>query len=494
MNIKAISSNVGKALLVNALFMMLSIIVSIADGMDEAFTPLVISFLITSIVGAFPLIFVRQTQDNSIKDGYITIVIAWLMSFIVGMLPYVLYGGEFTLVNAWFESVSGYTTTGSTILTDIESLPRSLLFWRSSTHFIGGLGVVVFLLLIIPDASSFKFRLSNLEVSDLSQYGYRSRRVSVPRIMLSVYVGLTVAETLLLMLAGMSFFDAINHSFSTIATGGFSTKNASIMHFDSPAIDIIIIVFMILASMHFGVIYAMLIKRSFAPVRNSVSLYYLSVILALSLSVAIILVFQGGYDSFGKALLDSSFQVASFISTTGFGNADNAMWPMLANMFLLYAAFHCGCSGSTTGGVKADRMLIIFKNIGNEFRQKLHPSSVFSTKVDGHTVRNPQLYSVFLYFVAYVFILFISLIAVLMSGVEISDAFSGTLASLGNVGPGLGSLGTMGNYASQPVFAKLVYTSVMFLGRLEIFPVLAIFHLAFNFKKRKNITSDRQYL
>ena len=189
MNIKAISSNVGKALLVNALFMMLSIIVSIADGMDEAFTPLLISFLITSIVGAFPLIFVRQNQDNSIKDGYITIVIAWLMSFIAGMLPYVLYGGEFTLVNAWFESVSGYTTTGSTILTDIESLPRSLLFWRSSTHFIGGLGVVVFLLLIIPDASSFKFRLSNLEVSDLSQYGYRSRRVSVPRIMLSVYVG-----------------------------------------------------------------------------------------------------------------------------------------------------------------------------------------------------------------------------------------------------------------------------------------------------------------
>ena len=483
MNIKAISSNVGKALLVNALFMMLAIIVSIADGLDEAFTPLLISFLITSTVGAFPLIFVRQSQENSIKDGYITIVITWLMSFIAGMLPYVLYGGDFTLINAWFESVSGYTTTGSTILTDIESLPRSLLFWRSSTHFIGGLGVVVFLLLIIPDASSFKFRLSNLEVSDLSQYGYRSRRVSVPRIMLSVYVGLTVAETLLLMLAGMSFFDAVNHSFSTIATGGFSTKNASIMHFDSPAIDIIIIVFMILASMHFGVIYAMLIKRSFAPIKNSVSLYYLIVILALSLSVAIILVFQGGYDSFGKALLDSSFQVASFISTTGFGNADNALWPMLANMFLLYAAFHCGCSGSTTGGVKADRMLIVFKDLGNEFKRRLHPSSVISTKIDDHTVNNDQISAVFLYIVTYAFILFISFLAVLMSGADISDAFSGTLASLGNVGPGLGGLGTMGNYASQPVFAKITYTVVMFLGRLEIFPVLAVLHLVLNFRR-----------
>ena len=483
MNIKAISSNVGKALLVNALFMMLSIIVSISDGLDEAFAPLLVSFFITSIVGAFPLIFVRHSQESSIRDGYITIVIAWLMSFIVGMLPYVLYGGEFTLVNAWFESVSGYTTTGSTILTDIESLPRSLLFWRSSTHFIGGLGVVVFLLLIIPDVGSFKFRLSNLEVPALSQYAYRYRRANVPRIMLSVYVGLTVIETLLLMAAGMSFFDAVNHSFSTMATGGFSTKNTSIMHFDSPAIDIIIIVFMILASMHFGVIYAMLIKKSFGPIKNSVTIYYLNVILVLSLFITFILMFQGGYNSFGKALLASVFQVASFISTTGFGNADNALWPMLANIFLLLAAFHCGCSGSTTGGIKADRMLIIFKEIGNEFKRRLHPSSVFCTKVDDNTVNNDQISAVFLYFVAYIFILFISFMAVLISGVEISDAFSGTLASLGNVGPGLGGLGTMGNYASQPAFAKIIYTTAMFLGRLEIFPVLAVLRIVFNFRK-----------
>lgn len=485
MGIKAISSNVGKALLVNALFMMLSIIVSIADGLDEAFTPLLISFLITSIVGAFPLIFVRHHQETSVKDGYITIVIAWLMSFIVGMLPYVLYGGEFTLVNAWFESVSGYTTTGSTILTDIESLPRSLLFWRSSTHFIGGLGVVVFLLLIIPDVGSFKFRMSNLEVSALSHYGYRYRRTNVPRIMLSVYIGLTVIETLLLMAAGMSFFDAVNHSFSTMATGGFSTRNTSIMHFDSPAIDIIIIVFMILASMHFGVIYAMLIKKSFGPIKNSVTIYYLNVILVLSLFTAFILMLQGGYGSFGKALLDSVFQVVSFISTTGFGNADNALWPMLANVFLLFAAFHCGCSGSTTGGIKADRMLIIFKEIGNEFKRRLHPSSVFCTKVDDHTVNNEQISAVFLYFVAYVFILFVSFMAVLLSGVEITDAFSGTLASLGNVGPGLDGLGTMGNYASQPAFAKMIYTAAMFLGRLEIFPVLSVLYVVLNFRKNR---------
>jgi len=369
-----------------------------------------------------------------------------------------------SIVNAWFESVSGYTTTGSTILTDIESLPRSLLFWRSSTHFIGGLGVVVFLLLIIPDASSFKLRLSIIEVSSLSQYGYRYRRTNVPRIMLSVYVGLTVMETLLLMLAGMSFFDAVNHSFSTMATGGFSTKNASIMHF--------------------GVIYAMFIKKSLAPVKNSVTVYYLGVISVLSICVTIVLMSQGDYGSFGKALLDSVFQVVSFISTTGFGNADNAMWPMLANTFLLIAAFHCGCSGSTTGGVKADRMLIIFKEIGNDFKRRLHPSSVFRTKVDGHTLDDDQISAVSLFFVAYIFVFFIALMGVLISGVEISDAFSGTLASLGNVGPGLGGLGTMGNYASQPVFAKIIYTTVMFLGRIEIFPALAILHLVSNSRKK----------
>jgi len=193
---------------------------------------------------------------------------------------------------------------------------------------------------------------------------------------------------------------------------------------------------------------------------------------------------QGDYSSFGKALLDSVFQVVSFISTTGFGNADNALWPLLANVFLLFAAFHCGCSGSTTGGVKADRMLIIFKETRNEFKRRLHPSSVFCTRVDGHTVDHDQISSVFLYVVAYIFILFISFLAVLMSGVEISEAFSGTLASLGNVGPGTGSLGTMGNYASQPSFAKMMYTVMMFLGRLEIFPLLAVLHLVL--KSTKN--------
>lgn len=484
MNVKSISLNVAKALQINALFMFLSLVVSVFNGYDDAFTPLLISFLITLTMASFPFIFVKTTPQTSMSDGYITIVLSWLLSFVFGMLPYVLYGGPFTLVNAWFESVSGYTTTGSTILTSVESLPKSLLFWRSSTHFIGGLGVVVFLLLVLPDADPFKFRLSSLEISTMSRTVYRYRSSTIVKIMLSVYVGLTLLETLLLWAAGMSFYDAINHSFSTLATGGFSTKNSSIMQFDSPVIDVIIMVFMTLAAMHFGVIFAVVAKRSFKPLGNAVTKYYLAVILVVALMVTAVLLLQGDYDSFGYALLDSFFQVISFITTTGFGNSDNATWPFFANLLLLFVAFHCGCSGSTTGGIKADRMLILFKSIGNEFKRRLHPSSFPRTKVGDVVVRDDLLSSVLLYFVTYVFILFISFVVLLMAGTDVSDAFSGTLVSLGNVGPGLDSLGTMGNYASQSSFAKVVFTIDMFLGRLEIFPILIVVSMIFSRKNK----------
>ena len=254
MNVKAISVNVGKALLVSALFMFLSIIVSIADGRDSAFGPLMISFVITLIVGAFPFIFVKKSQPLSLNDGFLTIVLSWILSFIFGMLPYVLWGGEFTLINAWFESVSGYTTTGSTILNDIEALPRSLLFWRSSTHYIGGLGVVVFLLLVMPDASPDRLKLTNMELSSLSKEGYRYKSTKTIAIITKVYVTLTLVFFFALWAAGMSSFDALNHAFSLAATGGFSTRNLSIGYYQSDLINVLVIVFMAIAALHFGLL------------------------------------------------------------------------------------------------------------------------------------------------------------------------------------------------------------------------------------------------
>lgn len=479
MDIKVISKNVGLALLISSLFMFLSLMVSVADGRDSAMGPLAISFIITFIVGVFPFIFVRKSASISLQDGFMIIVLSWLLSFIFGMLPYVLWGGEFTLVNAWFESVSGYTTTGSTILTDVEGLPRSLMFWRSSTHFIGGLGVVVFLLLVIPDASPFRMRLTNMELSSLSREGYRFRSIKTVHVIAFVYVGLAVLETLLLMLAGMSFFDAVNHSFSTVATGGFSTKNSSVAYFDSPAIDIIILVFMLLSSMHFGLLFGVFATRSLKPFRHPVIKFFLSTFAVLTLLVTISLKVSGTYDGWGRALLDSSFQVGSFLSTSGFATADNAGWPVFANILLLYAAFQCGCSGSTTGGVKSDRMYIAFKSIGRQIKQNLHPSSIMQIRVGNHFLKDNAVFSAILYIVLYTVVLIISIVLLVLCGVDAHEAVSGALSSLGNAGPALDSISTMGNYSAQPAMAKVIYSIDMILGRLEIYPVFIVLSLIF---------------
>lgn len=479
MNVKAISLNVGKALLVSALFMAVSIIVSLIYGHDDGFGPMLISFIITTIVGAFPFIFVRKSSALSLQDGFITIVLAWVLSFIFGMLPYVLYGGEFTLVNAWFESVSGYTTTGSTILNDIEALPKSLVFWRSSTHFIGGLGVVVFLLLVMPEASPYRLKLTNLELSSLSKEGYRYKSSKVVWIITSVYLVLMVSSCLSLWAAGMSFFDAVNHAFSIAATGGFSPRNLSIAYYDSDLISFVAMVFMAVSALHFGLIYAVFATRSLKPLNNSVVKYYFASIAVMSLVIMYSLLTDGGYDSWGKALMDSTFNVVSYMSTTGFANCNNAEWPWLASIVLIFISFHCGCSGSTTGGIKIDRLLISFKAIGNEIKRRLHPSSVSQVRLSGQHLPDSTVSSVMMYIVVYVILIFISILIVMMCGADTADAVSGVIASIGSVGPGVGDLGSLDNYSSQLPLVKMVFTFDMFLGRLEIYPLLIVISLIF---------------
>lgn len=479
MNVKAISLNVGKALLVSALFMFLSIIVSLMNGRDSAFGPLLISFIITLIVGGFPFIFVKKSQALSLNDGFLTIVLSWLLSFIFGMLPYVLWGGEFTLVNAWFESVSGYTTTGSTILNDIEALPRSLLFWRSSTHYIGGLGVVVFLLLVMPDASPFRLKLTNMELSSLSKEGYRYKSSKTIAIITKVYVALTVVIFLALWAAGMSSFDALNHAFSIAATGGFSTRNLSIGYYNSDLINVLVIVFMAVAALHFGLIYAVFVTRSLKPMNNTVVKYYFGSIIVMSVIIMFSLKFQGGYASWGSAAMDSVFTVVSYMTTAGFAICDNSIWPWLAGIVLIFASFQCGCSGSTTGGIKVDRILISFKAISNEVHRRLHPSAVSQVRLSGHHLPDSTVHSVMLYIVVYFVVIFLSIIGVLLCGTNLPEAVSGVIASVGSVGPGLAELGAMDNYSFQPAVAKFIYTIDMFLGRVEIFPVLVVLSLMF---------------
>jgi trk system potassium uptake protein TrkH len=318
-----------------------------------------------------------------------------------------------------------------------------------------------------------------MELSSLSREGYRYNSSKVVWVITSVYLGLTLTSTLALWASGMSLFDAVNHAFSIAATGGFSTRNLSIGYYQSDLINFVAMIFMAVAALHFGLIYAVFVTRSFKPLKNPVVLYYFSSIVVMTLIIAVSLMTEGSYTSWGKAFLDSSFNVVSYMTTTGFAICDNASWPFIAGMILMLAGIQCGCSGSTTGGLKVDRILISFKAITNEVHRRLHPSAVSQVRLSGHHLPDNAVYSVMMYIVVYFVVIFLSIIGVLMCGAEIPEAVSGVIASVGSVGPGLAEVGSMDNYSLQPAMAKFIYSIDMFLGRVEIFPVLVVLSLMF---------------
>lgn len=482
MNIKVISRNVGIALLADALFMLLSIFVSLANGNDSALAALTISFFITFVVGAFPFIFVRNAPTITLKDGYMIIFLSWLLSFVFGMLPYALWGGPFSLENAWFESVSGFTTTGSSILENVEALPKSLLFWRASTHFIGGLGVVVFLLLIIPTSSPVRLRLTNMELSSISRGDYRSRANKTVFIFAWVYLGICALAFFSYWAAGMPAFDAICHAFSVCATGGFSTRTLSIGYFQSPLIAWITIVFMFLASIHFGLLFMAIATRSLKPLNNPVLKAYAFFLILGSLIASFSLKINSVDTGWANAFLAGTFQVVSYASTSGFAIADNSIWPMVPCFVLILASMICGCAGSTTCGLKMDRLIILGKAIRSQIMRALHPSSVQDVRIGHKTLHDDEVYPMILYIAMYMLILAVSSMLCLMLGDSGTHAFTGSIASLGNVGPSIGTIGSLGNYNAEPAAIKFIFTMDMFLGRVEIYPVLAVFMSIFKSK------------
>jgi len=477
MNLKVVSRNVGIALLLNALFMYISAAVSVIYDFDASLSPLVLSAVITTVAGSFPLIFVTKFHDINIKEGFTIVVFAWILSCLFGMLPYVLYGGEFTIVNSWFESVSGYTTTGATTLTDIEAIPKGLLFWRSSTHWLGGLGVVLFMLLVLPSVSSFRMRLSKMEISNLSKDNFKFKAHQTIRVISIVYLGLTLVETAFLTLAGMDLFDALNHSFSTVSTGGFSTKNLSLLYYDSFKIELIIMVFMVLSGIHFGLLYSLITGRSFNLFRSPIVRFYLLSLLLGGVLLSAYIKFSGTVEAWDIAIRQGFFQVISIGTTTGFATADSSVWPPFAILVLIYFSIQCACSGSTTGGIKTDRIFIFFSSLRAQLKKQIHPNAVVAIKINSHTVDKELVYSVNLYIALYLFIVFLVALALTFMGIDMLDSFSSSIASMGNVGPGFGTVGSLGNYAHFPISAKLLLSVQMLLGRLEIYSLLLIFVL-----------------
>lgn len=476
MNINYISRNVGIALVLNAAFMFLSVIVSLCYGMDEAFSPLFLSGVITLAAGSFPLLFVRKNGAVTLKEGFFTIVLTWLLVCVFGSLPYVLWGGDFSVIDAWFESVSGYTTTGCTALEDVEALPKSLLFWRSSTHYLGGLGVVVFMIIILPNArSTFGLRLSSMEMGSLSKQNYKFKVMETAKIIIVVYLGLTVIQTVCLAIAGMDFFDALNHSMSIAATGGFSTKNESAAAFSSPSVEIIMIVFMYLSGLHFGLIYLCFRTRSMKMFKDPVIKFYSLVLLGSVILTTFSLISTGTEKNLLTAIRHSAFMNVSAASTTGFANAETLHWPVAPLLIFFYLAFQGACSGSTTGGVKADRICVSFSSLKARLRRQLHINAVIRPRMGNRILNEEVISETNLYLVFFSSIIFVGSILLSATGMDLKTSVTTSLACTANTGLTFGSISSFGNYNDFPVFCKMVYTLEMFLGRLEIYPVLAFF-------------------
>lgn len=478
MNLGVISRNVGIALICCAVFMFLSALVAALDGFDSSFSPLFLSAVLTMMVGVFPLIFVRRNKDINTREGLAILLIAWFLCCIFSMLPYVLWGGEFSLVNAWFESASGITTTGATILQDIEALPKGLLFWRSSTHYIGGLGVVVFIMMILPSFGTVRFKMSKMDVEDISRSNYQYKSNKFIRVVVSVYAGITVCSFFSLLLAGMPLFDAANHALSVTATGGFSIKNASIAAYDSPLIEILLIIFMVIASLHFGLIYASFATRTFKVFKNPITKFYLATILIASLLVTINLMTSGTIPSLWQALRHSFFTVVSTISTTGFGSTDTNVWPVFSILILMYAAIQCGCSGSTTSGLRSDRVYLTVKAARAQLVKIAWPNAVVQVKSGGQTIDRDMITSVSLYVLLYLIITLVMAVVYAAFGLDLLTSVSASVSMMSNVGPCFGSFGSsMSNFSTAPELAKVLMGIQMIIGRLGIYSILLVFVL-----------------
>lgn len=477
MRVHVVIRYIGMVLVFIAAFMLASAGVSLVNDHDSAFYPLLLSSFLTAILGLFPLIFVERADEIKTKEGYAIVVGSWLLACIVGTIPYLIWGGEFTLINAWFESVSGFTTTGASILNDIEFLPRGLLFWRSASTWIGGIGVVMFALVILPTMGRSRQLLYNVELSTIAKDNFHYRSREIMRILIFVYVGLTLVTTLLLKLSGMCWFDAVAHAMSACGTSGFSTKNASVAFFDNPMIELVMMGAMTLSGIHFGILYATITGRRNNIFRSEVVRGYVGMMFIASIIIAASLFSESIYPSFIESLRHASFQVVSITTTSGFATADTNLWTPLAIIILIFCSIICGCAGSTSGGMKIDRLLLALKVIRNRVKLQQHPNAVISTKTDGMVQGDNVLTMVLTFIVAYLLLTLVGTIIFAMFGCDIMTSFSASLSCISNVGPGFGEVGSLDNYSSLPTVLKLNSTLLMLVGRLEIFGFIQLFFI-----------------
>lgn len=479
-NFRLVSKIQGSLLVIESLFFLLCAAVALYFGEDN-YRCFLFAFALSVALGLVGLYFGRGASTLVGKrEGSVIVTLSWVIFSLIGLLPYFLSGSIPNYTDAFFETISGFTTTGASILTDIESMPKSLLFWRSMTHWIGGLGIIVITMAILPIFGFQGSQIFRAEVTGLSKEKIRPRISSTAKILLGIYLFFTFGGIIALHLAGMNWFDAINHSFSSVATGGFSTRNASISHWDSPAIEWVTIFQMTFSSVNLS-LYFFLIKGKFHKFFRDEELRTLLLII-LTATVAIMLSIipynEINLPNIWEKFRSTLFTVCSLISTTGYYSEDYSGWNNAA-FILLLLTFIGGSAGSTSGGVKVIRVLLVFKYSYYEFKRIIHPNAVFPVRYNGVAVKEEVITKMLAFLMLYIVFSLIGAAVLCYAGLGFEESISSMVSCLGNVGPGLGRLGPIENYQAIPTFAKWFLSFAMLVGRLEFFTVLLMFTPAF---------------
>jgi trk system potassium uptake protein len=477
-NFKRIFQIISLLLVIEAFFVSACIPFSLYYGGSDVFS-LLITAIVTFFSGVFGWFLTRKAEKSIGKrDGYIIVSLVWVVFSFFGSLPFILSGAIPSFTDAFFETMSGFTTTGASILNDIESVPHGLLLWRSLTQWLGGMGIIVLSLAILPILGIGGMQLFVAEVPGPTKEKMHPRVKETAKRLWGIYVIFTGIETVLLMIGGMSFFDALNHSFTTMATGGYSTKQASIAFYDSPYIQYVITLFMFLAGTNFVLSYFALHLRLDKVWKNEEFRFYIFFVALFTLVIAIGLYLGGGMSA-EKSFRDALFQVVSIITTTGFVTTDYLTWAPVLTVLIFIMMFIGGSAGSTGGGVKVIRVLLVLKNSYIELRRMVNPHALIPVRLNHHVV-SPQIISnVITFIMIYILILVFSVGVIASLGYNMDTSFGAVAACIGNIGPGIGEVGPAFSYAQFPVFGKWYLSFIMLLGRLELFTVLILFAPAF---------------
>ena len=473
MNITAILNIIGHVMKYEIILLLIPFFVALFYGQGDANAFLYTVLLMIPI--ALILIKIKGKKNEIYaKEGFLTVGLAWIVISFFGALPFVFSGAIPSLVDAFFEASSGFTTTGASILTEIQSLPKGILFWRSFTHWVGGMGFLIFILALMPTFSGNTIHLLKAESPGPTQGKIVPKIKQTAKILYAIYFVLTLIETIFLKSAGLSWYDSIIHALGTAGTGGFSNMNASVAAFNNPAVEWIITIFMLLFGVNF-VLYFQLIRGNVKAFFKSEELKWYLIAVFASIIIIAVNIIPFNHGDVTKSIRDSAFQVSSIVTTTGYATVNFNLWPTLSKVILIMLRFMGAMAGSTGGGIKTIRIVIIFKAIRREIDKILHPRRVKSVKIDGNVVEEETISGVFLFIFAYIIISLIAIFIVSFDNFDITTTVTSVIATLSNIGPGLEMVGPAGNFSVFSDLSKLVLSFCMLAGRLEIYPMLILF-------------------